>query len=274
MSYAPPTNVEEIPRQPLPFGLLSVLTPRLAADGRWQNGIIWEPLGCTPVSGIGDPACDAEETTGLPKQFPSEGAGTGEATPFTVYGSYKCSLAGHPESYAMDRATENLLAREEARVEQAIWTGDLDNLGFAEGAEGVGTGSIARSVARLEQWIASNYGSLGVIHMTVEAALLASEADVVKSNGTSLFTVLGTPVVAGAGYPGTGPTGQNPAEDTTYIYATPALMGYRSEPFPGVSGPGAGFDRGTNDIHAVTERTYVVGWDPCGTAFALANLPE
>lgn len=274
MSYAPLQVVEEIPRQPLPFGLLSVLTPRPSGDGRWQNGVTWETLGCAPVSGIGDPNCeDPESTTGLPKNFAPSG-GVGEATPFLVYGSYKCSIAGHTEDYAMQRATEHLIAREEARVEQAIWTGDLDNGGFAAGAEDAGAGSLKRAIARLEAWIATEYGSVGTIHMTREAALLGVDDGLLVVKGSVLQTALGTPVVAGAGYPGTGPAGEVPADTATYIYATPALGGYRSEPFPGVSGVGAGFDRDHNNIHAVAERTYVVGWDPCGSAFALATLPE
>lgn len=274
MSYAPPTVVEGVARQPLPGGLLSVLTPRGGADAHWQNGIEWETLGCAPVSGIGDPSCDPEEpTTGLPKQFQDSGD-LGEASPFTVYGSYKCNPVGHTIEYAQDRATEHLLAREEARVEQAIWTGDLDNQGFAEGAVNAGSAavSVRRAIAQLEGWIGRNYGSLGVIHMTREAAFIAAAGDELTLKNGKLYTSLGTPVVAGAGYPGTGPTGQSPAGGQTYMYATPALVGYRSEVFPGSTPPSAGLDRSKNDLYAVAERTYVVGWDPCGTAYAIASF--
>lgn len=273
MSYAPAQVVDGITRQPLPYGLFSVLVPRTSPDPHWQNGIQWESLTCAPASGIGDPNCDPEEeTTGLPKNFAPSGD-VGEATPFTVYGSYECSPVGHTVEYAQDRATEHLLAREEFRVEQALWTGDLDNEGFAEDADSVGTGlSISRAVAALDRWIATNYGSLGVIHMTREAADLAVSALVVVARPNGLYTNVGTPVVAGSGYPGTGPTGQVPDDDSTYIYATPALLGYRSEPFPGVTPPSAGLDKSKNDLYAVSERTYVVGWDPCGSAVALAEL--
>lgn len=269
--------VEGIARQALPFGLFSVLTPRASADDHWQaDGIEWETLGCAPASGIGQP-CD-DDVIGLPKNLTDSGAagGTAEATPFTVYGSYNCSPVGHPLQYAQDRATEHLLAREEARVEQALWTGDLGNDGFAAEAVNAGSGavSLVRALAQLEQWLAVHYGSQGVIHMTREAALLAAEDRGLTVKGNTLTTRLGTPVVAGAGYPGTGPTGQNPAAGTTYLYATPALVGYRSEVFPGVDPVGAGLDRSSNDLHAVAERTYVIGYDPCGTAYALANLGD
>lgn len=266
-------GVDGIDRQPLPYGLFSVLVPRSTPDTHWQNeGVEWETLACTPASGIGEPC--AEDVTGLPKNLNPNAGDMGENTAFTIYGTYVCNPVGHTLQFAQDRAVEHLLAREEARVEQAVWTGDLDNTGFAAGAEQAATGvSIARSVAALEQWLATNYGSKGVIHMTREAALLGIAADVLVVKGNTLQTELGTPVVAGAGYPGTGPAGEAPAANTTYIFATPGLLGYRGEVFPGVDPVAAGLDRAVNLLAAVAERTYLVGWDPCGTAFALANLP-
>src|SRR5687768_704660 len=121
--------VEAPTRQPLPFGLFSVLTPRPSGDNRWQiEGVEWETLACAPASGIGQ-VCVEGEVTGLPKNLNLGGGDLGEATPFTVYGSYTCNPIGAPGMQAMaDRATQHLLEREEARVEQAVWTGDLDNV--------------------------------------------------------------------------------------------------------------------------------------------------
>lgn len=268
--------VDGIPRQPLPYGLFSVLVPRDGADPHWEHdGVIWESLTCEPVSGIGD-GCATDDVTGLPKSFASNGD-FGEADTFHVYGSYACGHGGgHTPDYAQQRATEHLQAREEAFVERAIWTGELDNVGFASSAEEAVSGavSIRRAVAALVQWLGTNYGSQGVIHMTLEAAEVAASLDVLIVVGSQLRTRTGVLVVAGAGYPGTGPAGQDPAAGQTYIYATPGLLGYRSEIFPGAVGPGAGFDRANNDLYAVAERGYAVGWDPCGTAYALATLEE
>jgi hypothetical protein len=265
--------VEGPTRQPLPFGLFSVLTPRPSGDDRWQmEGVQWETLACTPASGIGDPC--AEDVTGLPKNLGVSGGDLGEGSAFTVYGSYTCNPIGTTFQTVADRATQHLLTREEARVEQAVWTGDLDNTGFVTGAEDAGAGTLKRGIANLEGWLATNYGSKGVIHMTRAAALLAIDAGVVEVKGSTLQTKIGTPVVAGAGYPGTGPTGQAPAANSTYIYATPAMLGYRTDVFPGVDPVEAGLNRSKNDLHAVSERTYLVGWDPCGTAYALVTLPE
>lgn len=262
MSFAPAQVVEGQPRVALPFGLFSVLTPRSGSgDPHWGNGITWETLGCAPASGIGQVDCDPEtEPIGLPKTFAGSGE-MGEAEPFTVYGSYSCSPVGHTVEYAQQRATEHLQAREEARVEQALWTGDLGNNTFSTDAESVGSSlTVVKAVASLEKWLAQNYGSLGVLHMDRHLATVGLKEGVLAARGNVLYTVLGTPVVAGAGY------------DGPEVYATPALLGYRSDIFPGVSPASAGFDRSNNDLYAVAERTYVVGWDPCGTAVAGVTL--
>lgn len=275
--------VESIARQPLPYGLFSVLTPRAPEDDHWQNGegVTWETLTCAPASGIGGVDCVPGEegetvaAVGLPKNLTAGAGEAGDAAPFSIYGVYTCTPTGHDVDYATQRATEHLLAREEARVEQAIWTGDLDNGGFAADAiDAGGTFSVARSVARLEDWLAKNYGSLGVLHMTREAAIIGLDDGVLEVKSGKLVTALGTPVVAGAGYPGTGPAGEAPGANQTYVYATPALMGYRSEVFPGVDPVEAGFNTSNNDLTAVAERAYIVGYDPCGTAYVLTDLPE
>lgn len=273
MAVTPAQVVEPITRVPLPFGLLSVLNPRPDTAGRWQSGIVWEPLTCSPASGIGDVDCEASETAGvtvapgLPKQFAPPG-GTDEATPFTIYGSYICSPTGHPVEWAQDRAIEHLLAREEARAEQAIWTGDLGNIpNFTQAVNSASAAQAPRAaIAEAEQYLATEYGSLGVIHMSRQVALLALAEEALEVRGTRLFTRLGTPVVAGAGYPGTHPDGVTAG---TWIVATPAIMGYRSEIFAATSRTGDLLDRGVNNLHGIAERTYVIAWDECPAPIAI-----
>jgi hypothetical protein len=59
-------------------------------------------------------------------------------------------------------------------------------------------------------------------------------------------------VVAGTGYP-----------DTETIKGTPPLFGYRGEVFTSSSRPGDLLDREFNWLHAIAERTYSLGFDPC-----------
>lgn len=269
MAFAPATVVDPIARTALPFGLLSVVTPRPTGDNRWENGAEWEPLTCGPASGIGPVDCDPETpTVGLPKTFPAS-AGTDEAVPFTVYGSYECSPIGHSLEYAQQRATEHLIAREEARAEQALWTGDLGNLPNFSDADTQAGGALEPrlALATAEQYIATNYGSLGVIHMPRLLASILLAEDALEVRGTRLFTKLGTPVVAGAGYPLTHPDGTTPG--SYWIVATPALMVYRSEIFPASNRTGDLLDRGQNNMYGMAERRYLVGYDECPPPLAI-----
>jgi len=261
MAIAPPATTTGATRTALPFGLDSVLTFR--ESGRWEAGIQFETLPCDPAGGLGAPGCEEPDgvTTGIgfPKQIDSVGTLIGEADPFTVYGHYHCSIPSLDQATARVRASEHLTTREIARVEQALWTGDLGNSPSLASEDTVTLPSAgpAAALGALEAYIATNYGSLGVIHVDRATATVLISSAVVKVTGQRLTTHLGTPVVAGAGYPGTGPSG----EGSGWAYATPALFGYRSEIFPSDA-----VDTGHNDMTAVAERTYLVGFDPCGVA--------
>lgn len=255
-AIAPPQVVTGAPRAPLPYGLFSILGFR-GGEERWENGVLFEGITCDPAGGIGAPDCDPEETIGLPKSLDANGSPVGEASPFTVYGHHTCSPIGGTFARAQDLANQHLQVREEARVEQALWTGDLGNVPNLSGANGyaapvnLGTLSPWRAVSLLEQELAARYGSLGVIHMSREiASRLTKEGDLVRQGGR-LFTALGTPIVAGTGY----------ASDR--IVGTPALFGYRGEVFSSSNRPGDLLDRSNNDLYAVAERTYLVGFDEC-----------
>lgn len=276
-NVAPAQLVTGAPRVPLPFGLFSVLAPRANSEERWENGVIWETLTCEPADGIGQADCDPAETVGLPKNLDGGDGALGEASEFTVYGHWVCTPIGNSQEHATERATAHLIAREEARVEQAIWTGDLENTPSLREATALSATvtTLRRGVAALEQYIAEEYGAQGVIHMTRETASLALERGVVEARGGRLFTKLGTPVIAGTGYDGTGPTGSAAVgADEAWIYATPALFGYRSEIFYPSSIPFDLLDRAQNNLYAVAERTHLIGWDECGVSAVLVSLPD
>lgn len=257
VAIAPPQVVNGAARAPLPYGLFSILGFR-GGEERWESGVVFEALTCEPAGGIGNPDCAPETPTpGLPKTLDQGMGPLGEASPFFVYGHHACSPIGGTFDRAQDLANQHLQVREEARVEQALWTGDLGNVPNLSGANGyaapvnLGTLSPWRAVSLLEQELAKRYGSLGVIHMSREiASRLMKEGDLVRQGGR-LFTALGTPIVAGTGY----------ASDR--IVGTPALFGYRGDVFTSSNRPGDLLDRGTNDLYAVAEREYLVGFDEC-----------
>lgn len=268
---APPQVVRGITRTPLPYGLFSVLGLRDPGEDRWESGVIFESPTCDPVGGLGaadcepyapadteaDPPTERTGTLGLPKELSSNGGPLGEGSPFTVYGHHNCSPVGTDPIAAQGLASVHLIAREEARVEQALWTGDLGNVPNFAGANGyaapssVGTFAPWRAVSALEQAIAETYGAQGTLHMDRELASRLAKEGSIEARGGRLFTALGTPIVAGTGY-GSG-----------RIVATSPLLGYRSEVFTSSDRPGDLLDRATNDLYAIAERTYLLGIDPC-----------
>ena len=259
-TIAPAALVTGAPRIQLPFGLFSVLNLREEGEGRWQNGAVWDPDRCDSVKGIGANDCDVESIVGLPKELTRDDGAMGEATPFTVYGWFNCSPVGKPVSAAQADANAHLTSREQARVEQALWTGDLGNTPNFAGANGypaatsLGSFKLAGALAAVEQALAETYGSVGVIHTSRANVVLLQSY--LESRGGVMYTILGTPVVAGAGY------------GDEKIVGTPALFGYRSDIFTSSNRPGDLLDRSNNDLYAIAERTYLVGFDPCGIVSA------
>jgi len=282
-TIAPAGLVAGAARIPLPFGLFSAFPLRSPEADRWESGVAWETITCGPAGGIGTPDCDDQTPTiGLPKELDRNSGDGGEASPFIVYGHWTCSPVGFTPERAQDLATTHLVTTEQTAVETALWTGNLGNVPNLAGANGYpeptilagGTGmSIVDALAMLEDFVAGEYGSQGVIHMTRGLALTAAAAHLVEAvgNGTRLQTALGTPVVAGGGYPGTGPTGAAPGAGESWVYVSPPLFGYRSEIITSSARPGDLFDRGNNELTAIAERRYLLGFDPCGVGAVLVD---
>ena len=196
---------------------------------------------------------------GIPKTLDGFDLSPGEALPFTVYADWLCSPVGYSPAEAQREANLRLLKWEQTRAEQAFWTGDLLNTPNLSGANGypapisAGThDTVWDALAAAELGIAQNYGGVGVLHMSVRTASLLTSKGGIQSKGGRLFTDLGTPIVAGAGYP-----------DVPEIIGTPAVFGYRSDIFTSSDRAGDLFDRAQNNLHAIAERTYLVGFDPC-----------
>jgi hypothetical protein len=159
-----------------------------------------------------------------------------------------------------------------------VWTGEAGNVpNFEADATALAGGSAVvatTALSILEDFISGNYGGLGVIHMTRGAAEALASRMLLESRGGQLFTRVGTPVVAGSGYPGTGPAGASGGAGQTWIMASPAIFGYRSDIFTTSSRSGDTLDRTTNDLTALAERTYLLGYDPCGVGAVLTQLGE
>lgn len=266
-TIAPPATVEPPARESLPFGLFSVLSFR--TGDRWEAGVQFESGTCDPVDLIGPVQCDPTETQGLPKNLASNAGEVGQALPFTVNGHYSCSIASASPEVMNRLAREHLTSKEEAGVERALWTGEVGNAPslIGEGTVVLGTAQdMATGLGLLEQYVAATSGGVGVIHLPRALALALVAKSLLVVNGDRLTTALGTPVVAGTGYPGTGPDGTG----SNWAYVTPALFGYRSEIFSATE-DGIAYDTQNNDATALAERTYLIGHDTCGVAAVQIN---
>jgi hypothetical protein len=202
---------------------------------------------------------EADLIPGLPKPIEDAGGPAfGEASAFVVFGLYRCLAVGTSYEEAQAWADASLASGEEARAEQALWTGDLGNIPNLTGANGydppVSAGTHDTAVAALaaaEDAMAREYLSQGVLHMSRRTVTLLGRS--VERQGNRLFSRnLGTPIVAGTGYP-----------DTPDIVGTPPLFGYRSEVFNSSNRPGDLMDLQFNWMHAIAERSYLLGFDPC-----------
>lgn len=262
MALTPLPLVAPPARLPLPYGLFSTLAWRPATGGdRWEvGGVRWEEFTCEPLGDVGSVVCDSDDIPGLPLELEKLGTEVSEAKTFSVYGHYTCSPIGNSIDYANDQAVRQLELREEASVEQKIWsastTGNAPLLTGSPDIPDLGEFDLRHAVAELEQWIAETYGSQGVLHMSRKNVSLMFKEGRLEKRGGRLYTPLDTPVVAGTGY------------GSDMVAVTGQLIGYRSGIFPGDQGVNF-LDRAKNNLTAVAQRTYLIGFDQeCAQATA------
>lgn len=283
MATCPPLYVEAPALTPYAFGLFSAATmPPEPADPHWMCGIQYEPYACDQAKLIAD-ECEADPP---PEKAADPGVPLVEGTPFVVYDGFNCSIVGRSEADIIDRARRALTLGEQRAVEEAYWTGSLGNTPNLANPDAVVLNpvdppgpadalSLAAGLAALENYLASNYGGLGVIHMPRGVAtLLTRDGLLCGCGGTrgKLTTALGTPVAAGGGYvANTGPDGSPAPPGTAWMYATGRVVIYRSDIVINPDSVAQAFNRKTNTVHILAERTYVVAHE-CVLAAVLVTI--
>lgn len=264
----------------LPYGLWDTIqTP--SPDGvHWQQGVTWTercPTGDTTYD-----ECLAVTGTGAPPEPPAKTANVDQssrgATPFTVYAEFDCSPVGLGDAQSI---AQDALARvEQLQVEEAFWTGVAGGHAvvfphLAAGAEVLDGDVVLQSVATptvtgadvahalgvLEQQLAACYAGQGLIHVPRSALATLAAWNLIEQRDDGLFTPGGNRIVAGGGYTGTGPDGTAPADGTTWIYATGAAWGYRSDVY--FSQVRDSLNRSSNTLRMLAERNYLIGFECC-----------
>lgn len=270
-------------RQPMPYGIFTVVNDRPVDDPHILMGVEYRPL----CGGSGT-TFDYCVTGGPGPGFYPTGARTMRAaTPFTVFSEVQCSTIDAWDIANTD-AEELLKSTEQYQVERALWTGQvggLDNQMYPHLAANSavtqslvtnglqvtlqtqavivsgGPLSAATAIGLLEGALGACYDGQGVLHVPESVIPALANLNMIFRNGKNLMTHNGNLVVAGAGYTGSSPLGVAPTPGSTWMYATGQFFMYR--------GPIKTFARETelnrtnNTLTAVAQRTYVMGWDCC-----------
>lgn len=265
----------------LPYGLWDTIQTPSSDGSHWQNGVTWIercPTGdttydeCLSVTGVGAPPEPPAKTANIEQNIRG-------ALPFTVHAEFECSPVGLGSAEAI--ASDALARVEQTQIETAFWTGtaggqpvvfphlaadtevlDGDVVLQPVASPAVTGADVAQALGALEQELADCYKGQGVIHVPRAALPTLDAWGLARADGNGrLVTLAGNLVVAGTGYTGSGPDGTTPAAGTTWIYATGAAWGYRSDPY--VSQLPDSLDRTSNTLRMQAERTYVIGFSCC-----------
>lgn len=113
----------------------------------------------------------------------------------------------------------------------------------------------------LEQQLADAGVVGGIIHARPGMAAHMAQAHQTEHVGRKYTTYLGTPVVFGQGYNGTGPAGEPVTTSTEYMYATGRVVIWQSD--VAVPPLRETFDVTLNQQYALAERIYAVAIE-CG----------
>lgn len=272
-------------RQPMPYGLFTVVDDRAVDDPHLLLGVEYQPL----CGGSGT-TFDYCVTGGpAPQMYATAGRTLRAALPFTVFAEVDCSPVGDTWDQAGDDAEDILLTTEQYQVERALWTGQaggLDNQVYPRLAANAGVTtavvtngltvtlqtqavivsggplSPVAAIGLLEGQLAACYDGQAVVHVPETAIPALANLNMLKERGGKLYTQNGNLVVAGAGYTGSSPAGVTPAPGTTWMYGTGQLFMYRG-PVKRVATESESLDRSTNTLRMRAYRTYVLGWDCC-----------
>jgi hypothetical protein len=210
-------------------------------------------MNCPPVSG-------SKTFQSLPSPV--------SALPFAVLTSYTCNIVGIPYDEAVQRTLTRASLFMQEGTERAFWQGG--NAPGLPGLTGLLRGSTPLTAAScpvtaisiLEQGLADNNIIGGVIHARPYMLPFLANNHQIIPNGRGWKTNLGTPLVFGQGYDGTGPNGEAVTTTVEYMYATGRPVIYQ-DPEIFVNPVEGGFNQSTNVLTLLAEQVYAMGIE-CG----------
>lgn len=262
---------------PTRYGLFTAANGPLELTDRGSiAGYQWEPDSCG-VARLYTNACPASEQADKGLDAPDgESSHPMEAEPFIVYASVVCPpFGGHGPDRHRQRAIARLLGGEQAAAEEAFWNGG--GVGAVPNLQGAGAtvvtpaeAGFAARIAALEAAFYAAHGYVGTIHVNTAANGAAADTHMIadgRDPANRLLTPTGSVWSFGAGYGINGPADAAPAAGSVWAFMTPQVTVWRT-PEPFVPPPEQTFDRTANQMYAIAERSYVIGY-ACDTVFAV-----
>jgi hypothetical protein len=221
-----PTIVVEAPeRAPWPTGLIPTARAlgRLVthADDRLMGGIGFNPLSCNPLEVVA--MCATADLEDQPNR-----AATRVFDPIVIVSADICSPIAWRTNDGQGRAMEQMLTMSSKAIEAEMWTGALTgnpHLGAASTTVVVaGAQTLAFGLATLVQGIADGNSGSGAIFARPRLVELWDGVGLLRRRADGVIeTLTGVPVIAGSGFPGTGPAGQAVTASSEWAYATDAF---------------------------------------------------
>jgi hypothetical protein len=241
---------------PYRYGLLAAAAVVDVADPHELHaGVEWDTLCTGPAAYTAADACADHGSLTVPAGVPRA-----QVTPLRAYTGVVCDPVGTDQ--LLDRARALFALAEQATVEYAAWTGmpgnrprlaDPSTVDLGEGAAvplTVGVGS-------LEEFLAERHGTAGVLWAPRRVAGFLAERNLLGADGPRRVAPAGTPTVL-VHTDGRGPDGIPPPAGHAWMYATgPVLIRRGPVTMPTVA---QALDRTSNDVLAVAQRSYLVGW--------------
>lgn len=187
-----------------------------------------------------------------------------EGVPFQVYDGVRCPAVSVEE--ARDRAERRFVRREQYMVENHFYTFNLRGAQLQFGGTAM---PLLRGVGLLEDYLAEQYGGIGVIHAPREFGALMTKEGLTRRDGARLRTPLDNLWAFGAGYGNAHPTtGAEAPAGQGWLYATGPVVVRRGD-----LEIRDAFDQRKNTRLAVAERSYVITAE-CPLVAVLVSHPE
>lgn len=261
-----------------PYGLLSLGDPVSDGDDRWAGGYSYESLSCNARVTLSD-LCDPAQAIVITERDTANRIQTQQ--PVVIVVEDQCSTFGFGPREREQRALQAMDQCTQKALEYELWTGALATAaGHANRRLASPTAvdvtptpgtpvKIRYGLALLEGAIAnSGCGVRGVIHATRSVASALGGKDV----DGHLETGLGNYVIAGTGYPGTGPNGAQPAGNAVWMYATGPVTYRLDDPFVPNDEMRERVDTSSNSIFTRAFRTASAEFDGCAHFAVLVDL--